>query len=101
MSTLTLFLHLLLDLYIGCLVNIFDFEAVRRILLSSVHNMRVCHCILRLSNFVCVVFLYYGMSAESQKRQPLLGNGSVILPIAKLWLCVHHVKATTDTHATI
>jgi hypothetical protein len=47
------------------------------------------------------LYIYCGMSAESQHRQPLLGNGSVKTPVATQWLSNRHVIASTDKHATI
>jgi hypothetical protein len=41
------------------------------------------------------------MSAESQQRQSLLGNGSLNTPVAMQWLSSRHVITATDTHAKI
>jgi hypothetical protein len=41
------------------------------------------------------------MSAETQKRRPLLGNGSANTPVARQWLSSRHVIAAADKHATI
>jgi hypothetical protein len=41
------------------------------------------------------------MSAESQQRPLLLGNGSVNTPVARQWLRSRHLMAETDTQAII
>jgi hypothetical protein len=49
----------------------------------------------------CQHRLYRGMSAESQERQPLLGNSSADTPVARQWLSRRHVMAVADTDATM
>jgi hypothetical protein len=41
------------------------------------------------------------MSAESQKRQPLLEIGSANMPVDRQWLSSRHVIAATDAHAIL
>jgi hypothetical protein len=41
------------------------------------------------------------MSAESQQRQPLIGNGSANTSDARQWLSISHVMIAKDTHTTI
>jgi hypothetical protein len=40
------------------------------------------------------------MSAESQQRKPLLGNGSANTPVVRQWLGSRHVMAATDKQVT-
>jgi hypothetical protein len=41
------------------------------------------------------------MSAESQQKQPLLGNGFANTTVASKWFSSRHLMAATVTHETI